>query len=54
MQITQATITPLCRKRGDNEAIEIALEEIRKKLTDTMSVQVNNEAIFKIIATVNR
>ena len=54
LQITQATITTKCRERGDIQAINIALDEIKEKMIRTMKASVNDNATFQIIATVER
>lgn len=54
IQITQATITPNCRKKTDIIAIEEALNMIRKKLLFTMNASINDNATFKIVATLSR
>ena len=55
LQITQALITPNCRKiHGDKKAIDIALEHIRKRILETMIHDCNDKADFGIIAKLRR
>ena len=54
IQITQATITPTCRKKGDEVAIDEALAEIKKKILFSMNPEANYQATFQIVATIER
>lgn len=55
MQITQSTITPNCRLKGDNEALEIALAEIRLKVKMAMRAKpYNDDSTFQIVAILKR
>ena len=50
MQITQATITPNCRLKTDEVAVDEALTEIKKKILFAMSSKINDKATFQIVA----
>lgn len=54
MKIINVTITPNCRLKTDEIAIDEALAIIKKKLLFTMSVKINDNAKFEIIAELNR
>lgn len=55
MQITQATITPTCRKKGDEVALDEALKEIRYKILMAMAAKpYNDNSTFQIVATLIR
>jgi len=55
MQITQATITPICRNKGDGIALDEALAEIRYKVLMTMAAKPHNDnSTFQIVAILKR
>ncbi len=55
MQVTATTITNNCREtHGQEKALEIALNEIRKKYEFTLSADVNKNATIRIVMTVDR
>ena len=54
MQITQATITPTCRMKGDEVALDEALREIRQKILFSMKPDANSDCTFQIVATIQR
>ncbi len=47
-------ITPNCRTRGDDVAIEDALNRIRKAFKEVAGFEANKDAKFHIILTVER